>query len=265
MSVNFNGVRKFCCEDISLIENYDKAITDKTKTWDCHHRLESHTSDGELRFIFITSDELKALDLYYQRPASELIFLTCKEHRLLHNNDIIVCRKRSKTNKGLCFYNNGIIEVKRESCPEGFNKGRLESVVKKSSEKHKGLKHSEESKKYLSEKFKGRFVSKETREKKSNSIKGLKFFTNGKETIRARECPEGYVPGRHYKIKYSEEAKQRLKESAKHRKPVSEETREKHRLRNKNRKWYNNGVINKFVTQCPEGFVPGRLLKGDKR
>ncbi len=46
---------------------------------------------------------------------------------------------------------------------------------------------------------------------------------------------------------------------------MSEETREKHRLRNKNRKWYNNGVINKLVTQCPEGFVPGRLSKGDKR
>lgn len=31
---------KYCREDISLIENYDKAIADKSKKrWVCHHRL----------------------------------------------------------------------------------------------------------------------------------------------------------------------------------------------------------------------------------
>ena len=30
--------RKFCCEDISLIENYALAVADTTQTWDCHHR-----------------------------------------------------------------------------------------------------------------------------------------------------------------------------------------------------------------------------------
>lgn len=29
-------VKKFCKEDPSMIENYDKAIADKTQTWDCH-------------------------------------------------------------------------------------------------------------------------------------------------------------------------------------------------------------------------------------
>ena len=32
------GVKKFCNEDISLIENYNKAISDSNQTWDCHHR-----------------------------------------------------------------------------------------------------------------------------------------------------------------------------------------------------------------------------------
>ena len=30
--------KKYCCEDPSLIENYDKAIADTTQTWEIHHR-----------------------------------------------------------------------------------------------------------------------------------------------------------------------------------------------------------------------------------
>ena len=33
-------IKNFCCDDPSLIENYDKAINDTTQTWDCHHRGE---------------------------------------------------------------------------------------------------------------------------------------------------------------------------------------------------------------------------------
>ena len=42
---------KFCCENISLIENYDKAISDEKRLWCCHHRLETHTSEGERRLV----------------------------------------------------------------------------------------------------------------------------------------------------------------------------------------------------------------------
>ena len=38
--------KKFCKDDISKIENYDKAIADTTQTYECHHRLEL-TLDGE--------------------------------------------------------------------------------------------------------------------------------------------------------------------------------------------------------------------------
>jgi len=34
------SLKKFCCEDLSLIENYDLAISDTNQTWHCHHRLE---------------------------------------------------------------------------------------------------------------------------------------------------------------------------------------------------------------------------------
>ena len=37
--INERYARKFCCEDPSLIENYDLAIADTTQTWICHHIL----------------------------------------------------------------------------------------------------------------------------------------------------------------------------------------------------------------------------------
>lgn len=73
--------RKVCRDDISKIENYDKAINDKTQTWDIHHRLEL-TLDGEFA---LTREQLKMHDMYYNRPYYELIFLTRSEHIRMHN------------------------------------------------------------------------------------------------------------------------------------------------------------------------------------
>ena len=76
--INEKYAKKYCCEDISNIENYELAINDQTQTWDCHHR-------GEVlpcgRF---SPNDLKKFGLYLNRPASELIFLTKAEHTRLH-------------------------------------------------------------------------------------------------------------------------------------------------------------------------------------
>lgn len=77
---------KCICSTPELIENYDKAIADTTQTWVCHHRLETHTSDGILREIEISDEELKSLGVYYNRPPEELIFMTRSEHRKLHKS-----------------------------------------------------------------------------------------------------------------------------------------------------------------------------------
>ena len=66
---------KYCKNDISQIENYDKAIADKTQVWHCHHRRETIYSRSGLIEI----------GEYYNRPAEELIFLTPNEHHRLHN------------------------------------------------------------------------------------------------------------------------------------------------------------------------------------
>ena len=73
------SISRYCSEDASNIENYDLAIADKTRTWDCHHRLEVQ---GKFRN---TPELLKKCGLYYKVPAWQLVFLTKTEHNKLHN------------------------------------------------------------------------------------------------------------------------------------------------------------------------------------
>ena len=86
--------KSYCKDDISLIENYDKAIADKTQVWDCHHRRETIYSRSGLIEI----------GEYYNRPACELIFLTPLEHHRLHHLGKHLSaearKKISESNKG---------------------------------------------------------------------------------------------------------------------------------------------------------------------
>lgn len=77
------NLKRYCSDDISLVENYSEALADNFKGWCIHHRLE-FTLDGELA---LTSKELKRLGMYYNRPHFELIFMTTLDHRHLHNED----------------------------------------------------------------------------------------------------------------------------------------------------------------------------------
>ena len=66
------------------IENYQNAKAEGFKDWVRHHRLETHNSDGVKRVVDITVEELIALDMYYNRPAEELIYMRNAEHTKLH-------------------------------------------------------------------------------------------------------------------------------------------------------------------------------------
>ena len=171
------------CRYPELIENYDKAISGITQTWDCHHRLETHNSDGERRLVDLSAEELIALDMYYDRPPEELIFLTCKEHKLLHNQSLESNRRRSETMKG-----HKVSEETR----------RKMSEAKKRNTSRFGKHLSEEAKKKISEANKGRKLSEEHLRKllAANNSKGKKWFNNGIKNVRVFKCPEGFKPGR---------------------------------------------------------------------
>lgn len=92
--IDIKRLKRYCKDDISLIENYDKAIADKTQTWECHHRRET----------IYSAKDLIEIGEYYKRPAIELILLTKAEHTSLHfkgrkqtKNQI---QKRTNSHKG---------------------------------------------------------------------------------------------------------------------------------------------------------------------
>lgn len=126
----------YCNEDLSKIENYDKAIADENQMWHLHHRLETNFSNGQERPIKarITAEELKALDMYYHRPAEELIFMTKSEHMRLH-------KKFNNWNNGRKF---------------------TEEHKKKLSEANKGKLKSESHKRKLSESMKAYYARKKS-------------------------------------------------------------------------------------------------------
>ena len=141
--------KKYCCDDISNIENYELAINDTIQTWECHHR-------GEVlpcgRF---SPNDLKKFELYFNRPAVELIFLTSDDHRRLHFK--------------------GVHRPDLKGVPKS------EAHKKAMSEAHKGVPLSEAHKKALSEALKGIPKSEAHRAKLSKKI--LQFTKSG-EFIR---------------------------------------------------------------------------------
>ena len=151
------GYKQYC-KDYKNIENYDKALKDNFKGWNCHHRLETHNLDGERREVDITRRELLALDMYYNRPADELIFMTIYEHSRLHMKGK---HPSEETRKKISEANKG------ENHPF-YGKHHSEEAKKKNSEAHIG----------------------------NTNVRGRHWFNNGKISKRAYECPEGFVPGR---------------------------------------------------------------------
>ena len=104
--ISERSAKIYCFEDISLIENYQEAIEDKEKMWDIHHRREC---DDEGRTLF-THKQLKEMNLYFKRPAEELIFVTKSMHKKMHREQMQNCGK-------IGGKKNGAINGKKSAIP----------------------------------------------------------------------------------------------------------------------------------------------------
>lgn len=80
--IAYRKARWFCKDDISLIENYEKAI-DSPEMWDVHHRDEIRILPSGM-VALRSKKELIENGRYFKCPANELIFLSHSEHARLH-------------------------------------------------------------------------------------------------------------------------------------------------------------------------------------
>lgn len=177
--INERYAKKFCKDDISKIENYYKAVADPTQTWHCHHKLEL-TLDGEFAH---SRKELIRMNLYYQRPYFELVFLSHNEHSRLHNK----CEALSAEHR-----------QKRSEAQKG--KTRSDETKRKISESLKGENHP----------FYGKHFSDETKRKMSDAKKGRQ---RAPLTAEQRQKISASRKGKHH----SDETRKKMSEAAKRR------------------------------------------------
>ena len=170
-------VKKYCCDNISKILHYENAIADKKETWDCHHKLETHTSEGFLRSVPLTKEELKALEVYYNRPAEELIFLKQDVHKYIHQAGKPMSEDLRKK---ISIANRNNVSTR---CNAEMRRKLSEIAKARNTKYFLGKHHTEESKKLLSKSHKG-------------ICKGKKWYNNGTVEKMDFTCPLGYTEGR---------------------------------------------------------------------
>ena len=141
------------CKDYTQIEHYEEALKSPLK-YDLHHRRE--IAENKSR------KDLKDKNLYFHRPATELIFLEHGEHQRLHKagkpKSTETRRKMSEANRG-------------ENNPM-FGKNLSAETRKKMSDAKKGKTKSAETRRKMSDANKGEPKSAETRRKMSEARKG---------------------------------------------------------------------------------------------
>ena len=186
--------KNYCSEPLELVENYQQALAENFKGWCIHHRLEIQP-DGTR----VSAKELNDKGLYYGRPANELVFMRNGEHHRLH----WIGNTFNKGKHHSAEHRQKISEALKGRTLSEETRQKISEAL--SGENHPlfGKHHSEDTRNKLSEAlsgennpFFGKHHSEETRTKLSEAIKCKHWYNNGVKCIRAKTCPEGFVPGR---------------------------------------------------------------------
>lgn len=206
--INTKSVTLYCNEDITLIENYYEAINDSNETWVCHHKLEIE--------LHLYSYDLIKQNLYFNRPASELIFMRKNDHMKLHAQNNPTFKGKHHTDESKQKINN--TKIKNNTMPIGEKNPMYKHVWTEEERKHARIgalkrdntnigkyKRTDEINKKMSKSLKGKLSGKKNpmygKRGKDNPNYGLHWYNNGIISIKDYECPEGFISGRIYKLK----------------------------------------------------------------
>lgn len=177
----------YCCEPVDRIEGYISEEKRAVKMV-IHHRLESHDESGTLRTRFLSMQQLKDAGLYYNRPASELIWMTESAHKSLHQKDL--------------SYKENLQKMSKKSI------GRKVSDVQKNKlrEKAIGRKHTAETRAKLREANLGKTMQKSVKDKIRNTLKGRCTTWSVKSKIKCIETGEVFDSANACAVKYGIDA-----------------------------------------------------------
>ena len=166
--------KSYCSEPLDKIEHYEEAKADNFADWCIHHRREIQ-HDGTR----VSVQELIDRNLYFGRPAEELIFMRFEEHSTLHH--------KGENNP---FFGKHHSEETRQKLSESHKgKHHSEESRKKMSEAHKGKHLSEEHRRNMSAALKGKHNSAEARKKMSEAHKGKLWWNDSISNKISKECP----------------------------------------------------------------------------
>lgn len=108
-------------------------------------------------------------------------------------------------------------------------------------------------------------ASESFKEKMRKRMKGNKNLLGHKHTAKTRKKMSENSARLGFRGKHTDQTKEKLSEKTRLRNLCDQEYRAKHSAwlssHNKGRQWFNNGVINKFCYECPDGFTKGQMQR----